>query len=251
MSYSNGPRIVTNGLVLCLDAGNSKSYPGSGTVWTDLSGLGNNGILTNGPTFNSGNAGSIVFDGINDHVLLSNSNLISASRSTGFTISSWVYSNSTSNLMALCGSGDNSFSGFNTLNLRVNASSSNAVQAGSVRVAVSTGSGPFKILSGATNTNNITINRWHNIVAAVLPINNSINIYINGINQLITYALQQAPDSFSNFTSLFAVGAINWADAAPQQYFSGRISNFTFYNKILSTSEVLQNYNALKGRYNL
>ena len=68
MSLFHSPRIVTDGLVLCLDAGNTKSYPGSGTTWTDLSGRRNNGTLTNGPTFDSANGGSIVFDGTNDTV---------------------------------------------------------------------------------------------------------------------------------------------------------------------------------------
>ena len=67
MAVSAGPKIVKDGLVLCLDAGNSESYPGSGTTWTDLSGNGNNGTLTNGPTFNTGSLGSISFDGINDY----------------------------------------------------------------------------------------------------------------------------------------------------------------------------------------
>lgn len=66
MAYINGPKIVTDGLVLVLDAGNTKSYPGSGTTWTDLSGNGRNGTLVNGPTFDSANGGSIVFDGVND-----------------------------------------------------------------------------------------------------------------------------------------------------------------------------------------
>ena len=67
MGISYNPKIVTNGLVLCLDAANAKSYPGSGTAWTDLSGLGNTGTLTNGPTYSSANNGSIVLDGINDY----------------------------------------------------------------------------------------------------------------------------------------------------------------------------------------
>ena len=62
------PSIVTNGLVLCLDAGNQLSYPGTGTTWNDLSRNGNNGTLTNGPVFNSG--GSMVFDGVNDYISL-------------------------------------------------------------------------------------------------------------------------------------------------------------------------------------
>ena len=67
MAFGNGPRIVTNGLVLSLDAADRNSYPGSGTTWRDMSGNGNNGTLTNGPTFSSANGGSIVFDGTNDY----------------------------------------------------------------------------------------------------------------------------------------------------------------------------------------
>ena len=66
MALSHSPKIVTDGLVLCLDAGDRKSYSGSGTTWTDRSGEGNNGTLVNGPTFDSGNGGSIYFDGGND-----------------------------------------------------------------------------------------------------------------------------------------------------------------------------------------
>ena len=65
MGITYNPRIITDGLVLCLDAGNSKSYPGSGTTWTDLSGNGNTGTLTNGPTYSNG---AIVFDGVDDYV---------------------------------------------------------------------------------------------------------------------------------------------------------------------------------------
>ena len=68
MGVAYNSKIVTDGLVLCLDAGNSKSYPGTGTTWTDLSGRGNTGTLTNGPTYSSANGGSIVFDGSNDFV---------------------------------------------------------------------------------------------------------------------------------------------------------------------------------------
>lgn len=67
MGAYSGPEVVTSGLVLSLDAGNTRSYPGSGTTWTDLSGNGNNGTLNSGPTFNSANGGNIVFDGVNDH----------------------------------------------------------------------------------------------------------------------------------------------------------------------------------------
>ena len=68
MAFSYSPKIVTDGLVLYLDAENTRSYPGTGTTWSDLSRDGNNGTLTNGPTVDSGNGGSIVFDGSNDYV---------------------------------------------------------------------------------------------------------------------------------------------------------------------------------------
>ena len=72
MAINVRPSIVTSGLVLNLDAANMKSYPRSGTTWRDLSGLGNNGTLTNGPTFNSQNGGSIVFDGVDDYASINN-----------------------------------------------------------------------------------------------------------------------------------------------------------------------------------
>ena len=68
MAFNYSPNIITDGLVLYLDAANTKSYPGSGTTWRDLSKSQLNGTLTNGPTFNSANGGSIVFDGTNDYV---------------------------------------------------------------------------------------------------------------------------------------------------------------------------------------
>jgi hypothetical protein len=66
MGFYRGPSIIKDGLVLYLDAANTKSYPTTGTTWSDLSGNGNNGTLVNGPTFSSGNNGSIVFDGVDD-----------------------------------------------------------------------------------------------------------------------------------------------------------------------------------------
>jgi hypothetical protein len=75
MGLSHSPSIITQNLVLCLDAANSKSYPGSGTTWTDLSGNGNNGTLANGVGYNSGNGGALVFDGVDDYVSLTSADL--------------------------------------------------------------------------------------------------------------------------------------------------------------------------------
>ena len=91
MSVIWGPEIVKSGLVLYLDAGNQNSYPGTGTTWTDISRNNNNGTLTNGPTFNSENGGSIVFDGTNDYV----STALTSTNS--FTWNVWYKTNTVSN----------------------------------------------------------------------------------------------------------------------------------------------------------
>ena len=83
----SGQKIITDGLVMHLDAAQLRSYPTTGTTWTDLSGNGNNGTLINGPTFNSGNGGSIVFDGVNDYVTGFNS--ISINTTSSFAIEFW------------------------------------------------------------------------------------------------------------------------------------------------------------------
>ena len=93
MSYHNGPRIVTDGLVIYVDAGNSKSYPGTGTSWYDISGSGNDGTLINDVGFNSDNGGSLVFDGVNDYV---NCGSISSQFTANVTAETWIYLSSQS-----------------------------------------------------------------------------------------------------------------------------------------------------------
>ena len=88
MSTKYSPQIVTSGLVLALDAANKVSYPGTGTTWYDLSGNGNTGTITNGPTFSNVNLGTIVFDGTNDYVSIpSTSNF---NNGNNITVEAWV-----------------------------------------------------------------------------------------------------------------------------------------------------------------
>jgi hypothetical protein len=83
MATIGGSNIVTSGLILSLDAANSRSYPGSGTTWSDLSGNGNTGTLTNGPTFSNN---SLVFDGTNDYSTTPDSTSL---RPASFSIDTW------------------------------------------------------------------------------------------------------------------------------------------------------------------
>lgn len=86
MSIYGGPDIITNGLVLHLDAANSKSYPLSGTVWNDLSGNNNHATLTNGPTYSSSNNGNILFDGVNDYGTIQYNSILNFSGNVPMTI---------------------------------------------------------------------------------------------------------------------------------------------------------------------
>ena len=88
MAVRYTPKIVTDGLVMCLDAANPKSYPGSGTAWYDLSKNNNHATLQSGPTFSSANGGIIVNDTVDDYIQVNNST--SLQMTTGFTLGIWV-----------------------------------------------------------------------------------------------------------------------------------------------------------------
>ena len=92
MSLNHSPAIVTDGLVLCLDAANVRSYPKTGTVWTDLATSKVNGTLTNmTDNFSTDNAGSLTFDGANEHVNCGdNFSFLDDPDGNEFTITSWI-----------------------------------------------------------------------------------------------------------------------------------------------------------------
>ena len=86
MGLAHSPRTVTDGLVLALDAGNTKSYSGSGTTWSDLSGKGNDGTLVNSPTYSNLNGGNFNFDEVNDYVNIGST----AINGTAYTKIAWI-----------------------------------------------------------------------------------------------------------------------------------------------------------------
>ncbi len=217
--------IVKDGLVLDLDAAKRDSYLGTGTAWNDISGFQNNSVLTNGPTFNGANGGSIVFDGTNDYVTLNNNSALQIF--TG-TVCCWV---KTSN----AGSGFRSivvkqwnYGLFTSDNILITYDWS----AGAVR---STGI-------------NIADNNWRYIVMSFTdnsgsPSNNAI-IYVNGVSVLTTTI--KVNTSYLISLEIGRGGTIPTGDS---QYINGSIAQTTIYNRALSATEVLQNYNATKGRY--
>ncbi len=220
ISY-NPSAVIDSSLVLYLDAANSRSYPGSGTTWTDLSGNGNAGILTNGPTFSSSNQGSIVFDGTNDYVTCGVSSSINAA-SSAFTWSCWFKSNSIATEQLL----------FST----VNASATNGFQIEIYQSKMLMAVYPAGTWAFANTT--LSSNTWYHL--CVTYSGGSITYYLNGVSDGTTSRTFTASNGPTYISS--------WAYSAGY-FVNGYISSVLFYNTALTASKISQNFNALRGRY--
>jgi hypothetical protein len=234
MAGTVAPNMVTDGLVLYLDAANNKSYPGSGTTWADIA-AGNNGTLVNGPTFNSGNGGSIVFDGADDRV----SRTTSINTGQNFTINAWIYP-------TLLG----------TTRRAVAANSYNYINRNGWSFSTAGGgtNNSFFLSVGNDNAyrvaaaNTLSLNQWVYISAVCQNGGGSINLYKNGIET--SYALTAL--STNTLTYTYPQFNVGFRDSAgTTDPYTGNIANVQIYNRALSSTEILQNYNATKGRYGL
>ena len=224
MATKYSPKTVTNGLVLSLDAANNKSYPRSGTTWTDLSGNSNNGTLTNGPTFSAGNQGSIVFDGTNDYVDVGNKTI---TLNSGFTVDTWIKLNSNNRQQGFFGI--NSYPSYIT-DFYMDTDNKMRFEFGI------SGTVPNVYSYQAFNTTS-----WYNVVGTVT--NSLISLYINGIFENstgISFTITQISGNIS-------IGSYNASSLCS----SANISSNKLYNRTLTASEVLQNYNATKSRFGL
>jgi hypothetical protein len=227
MAFGNGPRIVTNGLVLALDAADRNSYVSGSTTWTNLAG-GNNGTLVNGPTFDSGSGGSIVFDGVDDYALSS----LSVNSITNVTIQCWVNISSTSKKGAFIkvGGGVNGYAIGVGLSTYENLGNDIIVLFPGIRwidtnVTYGTGWKMATLVIGATSVPTIYVNdTLIGSYSGTNPITPTANVYFG----------RNVGDE----------GAILRA-------FGGNIASAQIYNRALSATEILQNYNATKSRFNL
>jgi hypothetical protein len=236
MGINYNPRTVTDGLVLALDAANRKSYPTTGTTWTDLSGRGNNGTLTNGPTYSSANGGSIVFDGVNDYVDLG------TATSLGFsavrTISCWtkitVIGGHILSMWDLVGGVDQ-----RTFIIAPDSGSSKFISLWSPD-----GGSDGTILY---DTSTISLNTWYNLTI----------IYRSGVRELwvngaLVSSLSQATIYTSASTNRLGLGAaIGRSSDTPIAFLNGNTAQVSLYNRALTATEITQNYNALKGRFSI
>jgi hypothetical protein len=229
MAYLNGPQIVRDGLVLCLDAGNTKSYAGSGTAWADMSGNNNSGSLTNGPTFSGNNGGSISFDGVNDYV---NTNFTNNIVTGGFTFNFWFYgTKSTVHFPAQFFVNDD----INTI-FRIERFS-----AGNDTIEFGHSPNGGSIASNELISFNFPNNVWH--YCSLVYDGNYKYIYKNGFIDT-TSASGQTLTYYSG--AFLRIGARQDSSLLP---FAGNIPQVSIYNRALSANEILQNYNATRQRY--
>ena len=215
--------IYNNGLVLNLDAGNANSYPGTGTTWFDLA-SGNNGTLVNGPTYDTTNGGSILFDGVNDRI----STFPTQFPNNGSkTIDVWFKTTSTVR-QGLCGTRDGSTGWVFTINRTTSGR----------LTYFHTGSGTAEFAAG------ITTNTWYNAVATHDSTTGLVKIYLNG-------SLIGSANVGVIYSSTFN-GVIGDEDSAvPSTPFKGNIPKVTIYNKVLTDTEILNNFNSTRGRFGL
>jgi hypothetical protein len=239
MIFGSAP-IVTNGLVLNLDAGNTKSYPRSGTTWNDLSGNNYSGSLVNGPTFSNN---SIVFDGTNDYIITTVNQTPLLDITSSITLESWIMSTALANSSHGVGinskglSSDNNSAVYETL----------LIQSSSVNY-------PFFRMRIESSTptytpNNIPINLNQIYQFTSTYDGSTIRIYINGIESGI--GLAQTGSIQTNTQQLTIGVRYLQRGGSSSSFFSGKIYNTKIYNRALSASEVQQNYNAQKSRFGL
>ena len=233
MGISYSPKIVTDGLVLCLDAANARSYPGTGTTWTDISAgfsdslvsrsTANNGTLTNGPVFSGNNAGFISLDGSNDRVSISDHTSI---RLTTGTISMFVNPATRSNTyQTFLSKNDGSYDTGYEIGIDQRSGANNGL---AVRPDSSTNIANF--FTGYLDT-------WVHVAVALNG--SSALAYRNG-EFFATHS--QTITSTSATLHIGSRGSSSW-------FINCDFGNVMIHNRVLTANEILQNYLATKGRY--
>lgn len=217
MPVAGGPDMITDGLVLCLDAFDKNSYPGTGTTWRDVSGNNNTSTLTNGPTFDSGNGGSIFFDGSNDYVLTP-VNIDANPSSVGAWFNASIVSGDRGIVLTDDGGWDKGFE----------------INNGAFAIHVGTALAGTGVSASADT--------WY--YGFLTYTNSSISFYVNGVN---VWNYGAGPGASTGST--VEIGRAYFNGGAGSRFFQGKIAQVSIYNRALTASEILQNYNATKSRF--
>lgn len=240
-----GPKIVTNGLVLCLDAADKNSYSGSGTSWINLSGNSGNGTLTNGPTFNSSNGGTIIFDGTNDYAVTSNINL---SNTSAVSVDLWV---KILNYVEIAGNAEilfelsNNFNGEITGFAATFGDNSGGASNFPIGLLLKGDVGYNISYFSRTLVNDLNWHHWCCIFDKTQTTQEAF-LYIDGVSRT-SIPSGYSSNNTNNFGNLpFYIGG-----RAASLNSNVQLSNIKIYNRVLSASEILQNFNTTKNRFGI
>lgn len=218
MTAFEGTNIIRTSLQLYYDAGNTKSYPGSGTTITDLSGTGNHGTLTNGPTFTNG---SIVFDGSNDYIYTPLN--IDANPNT---LCAWFYPTYI-----------DAGGGAHAIMLSDNGGFDKGFEIYLGKFMVHTGNNYIQTsVSASTNT-------WY--YGALTYTNTAMELFING-QSIWTGGAPAATTG-----STLEIGRAFYNGGGGSRFFYGQIAVMKAYNRALTATEIQQNFYAHRGRFGL
>jgi len=239
MAQEYGPNIVTDGLVLCLDAADKVSYPGSGTTWTDLSGNGNNATLSEAGIGTVSGSNTMAFDGSNDYVslpsqndaqsLLSGWGNMTGEDTNNYSIELWVKTSQSAGSNAIDSPG---LVARNNNDIYANLTCYNGI----VYFVHHNGGWIYTPCS----TTDISDNVWHH-VAFVNHSNETGDIYIDGVKEASGVSTSIGG---SNYFSPDNLGT-----CYNDKYFNGEISTFSAYDRALSAKEISQNFNAKRNRF--
>ena len=237
MSTLGGPKIVTDGLVLALDAANPNSYPGTGTTWYDLSGNNLHMSLINGPTYSNG---ALIFDGADDYAERTGVGLAYSS----FTVDTFVqpYSNP-GNYRAFFSSTLASYDDY-WFGINWDMGPYSSANFDAINLEVSRGYGGF--YDRDVMTSSIPFNKWTHLAVVIDATGDTYKQYVNG--------QEEYSGVYNGTTTNFdriRVGARYYGGGTQGSFFPGAISKTSLYSRALSAAEVQQNYNAFRARFGL
>ena len=242
MGTSYNPRIVTDGLVLCLDTANSRSYPGTGTTLTDLKG-GNSGTLTNmADNFDSANGGSLTFDGADERITFGSDGAAIVNGLSELTLEMCFKASAISSDRGLIFGDVNVNNDDNGFALRFD----NSGYSGGGNNVIKAGFGTNNSNSQGTSlesSSNIQSTDWM-CISVVCDVGTSIDLYKDGLLDTPTNRTYNG-----SATSVSGCSSLRIGEGAKSGYWSGKIQSVRIYNRILTSDEIRQNYLATKERY--
>lgn len=244
MAFQFSPKVVTDSLILYIDAANSKSYSGTGSVWSDLSRRGISGTLVASPQFNSANGGSFVFNGTSQNVEFGSVPALQFSNTQAFSVSVWLKWTEASSVFGSLVT----YASTGALGWYIGLDRSGVIGTNLVYFDYVFSAPTFRGIYTANNS--VTTGVWFNITATCDSTNtvSGMRIYLNGVRASTTIRGSSTP-STPSYSGLNFQLASRASDNTTR--FEGNVSQLMVYNRELSATEVLQNYNATKSRFGL